>query len=92
MINFYQRFLRDRAQDLAPLTNALTHLVPGAAISLAVDASDSHIGAVLQQHLHGSWSPLTIFSKKLSPTQSKHSAVLHHFQSLCLSVYLYMGI
>ena len=44
-----------------------------AAISLAVDASDSHVGAVLQQRLHGSWSPLAFFSKKLSSNESKYS-------------------
>ena len=85
MINFYQRFLRNATQVLAPLTNALkgprkssfqwapvlssafsaakhllasvpvlTHLVPGAAISLAVHTSDSHVGAVFQKRLPGS--------------------------------------
>ena len=45
----------------------LSHPVPGAAISLAVDTSDSHVGAVLQQSLCGSWSPLAFFSKYLLP-------------------------
>ena len=52
----------------------LTHPIPVAAISLAVDASDSHVGAVLQQRLLGSWSPLAFFSKKLSSAESKNSA------------------
>ena len=51
----------------------LTHPVPGAAVSLAVDVSDSHVGAVLQQCTHGSWSPLAFFSKKLSSPKSKYS-------------------
>ena len=81
MINFHQRFLRNAARVLAPLTitlrgpgkslhwspvldsafhsaklllasvPVLTHPEPRAAISLAVDASDSHVGAVLQQRL-----------------------------------------
>ena len=33
----------------------LVHTHPGAQISLAVDASDSHVGLVLQQLLDGSW-------------------------------------
>ena len=41
---------------------------------MAVDASDSHVGAVLQQQLHGSWAPLAFFSKKLSSAKSKYSA------------------
>jgi len=38
-----------------------------------VDASDSHVGGVLQQYQKGGWSPLAFFSKKLSPTQVKYS-------------------
>ena len=52
----------------------LTHPVPGSAICLAVDASDSHLGVVLQQPLRGSWSPLAFLSKKLSSAESKYSA------------------
>ena len=51
----------------------LTHPVPGAALSLAVDPSDSHIGAVVQKRLRGSWSPLAFFSKKLSSAKSKYT-------------------
>ena len=53
----------------------LTHPVPGAAVSLAVDASDSLAGAVLQQRRNGSWSPLAFFSKTLSSTGTKYSAL-----------------
>ena len=104
MIIFYQRFLPNAAQVLAPLTNALkgpgksllwspelgsafilakkliasvpilTHPEPSAPVSLAVEASDSHVGAVLQQKLRGSWSLLAFFSKKLSSDESKYSA------------------
>ena len=52
----------------------LNHPVLGAALSLAVDGSDSHVGAVLQQRLCGSWAPLAFFSKKLSSAKSKYSA------------------
>jgi hypothetical protein len=59
----------------AALTAAtsLVHPLPGAVISLATDASDTHIGAVLQQLSAGSWRPLAFFSRKLSPTESKYS-------------------
>ena len=70
MINFYQRFLSNNAQVLAPLTNAprgpgksllwspvLDSTFRHAKLLLAsvpvltdpVDASNSHVGAVLQQ-------------------------------------------
>jgi hypothetical protein len=59
----------------AALTAAtsLVHPLPGAVISLATDASDTHIGAVLQQLSAGSWKPLAFFSRKLSSTESKYS-------------------
>ena len=54
----------------------LAHPADGAKISLAVDASATHIGAALQQKRAGqaAWEPLGFFSKKLSPAQVKYSA------------------
>jgi hypothetical protein len=46
---------------------------PSAPISLATDASNTHIGAVLQQKVNGSWQPLSFFSKKLSPPETRYS-------------------
>jgi hypothetical protein len=45
---------------------ALVHPIPVAVISLATDASDTHIGSVLQQLSARSWKPLAFFSRKLS--------------------------
>ena len=63
------------AKQLLSFVLELVHPQCNAPISLAVDASDSHIGAV-QQHqlLDKSWSPLAFFSKKLSNTEKKYSA------------------
>ena len=55
-----------RAKLLLATVPVLTHPKPGAPISLAVDASDSPVGAVPQQRLHSAWSPLAFFWKKLS--------------------------
>jgi hypothetical protein len=52
----------------------LSHLDPRAEICLAVDASNTHIGAVLQQREGQAWRPLAFFSKKLDSTQLKYSA------------------
>ena len=43
------------AKLLLSAVPVLTHPIPGAAVSLALDASDSHMVAVLQQKLHGSY-------------------------------------
>jgi len=52
----------------------LVHPTPDATISLAVDASDTHVGGVLQQlSTSGSWSPLAFFSRKLNSAEVKYS-------------------
>jgi cleavage and polyadenylation specificity factor subunit 1 len=51
----------------------LSHPAPNATLSLAVDASDSHVGGVLQQLEARAWRPLAFFSHKLTPTQCKYS-------------------
>jgi hypothetical protein len=50
--------------------------LPGAKISLLVDASADHIGAALQQRPHPAapWRPLGFFSRKLDAAQVKYSA------------------
>ena len=76
------------------LTSAvsLSHPAPNAIISLVTDASDSHVGGVLQQQENGGWRPLAFFSRKLTPTEAKYStfdrellgtyAAVRHFRFL----------
>jgi hypothetical protein len=54
----------------------LAHPTMGARLSLAVDASATHVGATLQQQEVGSTAcrPLGFSSKKLEPAQQKYSA------------------
>ena len=63
------------AKGLLAAVSELVHPSPGAQLSLAVDSSDSHVGAVLQQLLDGSWAPLAFFSKYMSVAESKYSSV-----------------
>lgn len=51
----------------------LVHPDPQAKLAIQTDASDTAIGAVLQQRKGGDWHPLAFFSKKLSPSQRKYS-------------------
>ena len=55
-------------------TIPLSHPLPAAQLSLATDASDSHIGGVLQQWEAGAWWPLGFYSRKLSETECRYSA------------------
>ena len=42
-----------------------------APLSIATDASDSAVGAVLQQFVAGAFQPLGFFSKALKPAERK---------------------
>ena len=56
-------------------TNTLLHHPrPYVKTSTTVDASDSAIGAQLEQLQKGCWVPLAFFSRKLSTTEKKYSA------------------
>lgn len=51
----------------------LVHPDPATHISLATDASDTHVEGVLQQWQDGSWAPLSFFSAKLALLQQRYS-------------------
>ncbi len=65
----------------------LTHPDPTGEVKLAVDASNTHIGAVLQQRdAGGGWRLLAFFSKKLDAAQLKYSAFDRELLAAYLSV------
>jgi RNase H-like domain found in reverse transcriptase len=65
-------------------STCLAHPDPAAAISLAVDASNTHVGAGLQQLNSGSWQQLAFYSKKLDIMQRLYSS----FDRELLAAYL----
>jgi hypothetical protein len=70
-----EKSFHDIKAALAEVT-LLAHPLPHAHLSIAVDASASHVGACLQQRRPGgaAWEPLGFFSRKLEPAQVKYSA------------------
>ena len=81
----------DAAKKALAAATQLAHPIPGAEIALAVDASNSHVGAVMQQRRPGGgWQPLGFFSRKLTAAEVKYStfdrellacvAALRHFR------------
>ena len=48
------------------------------------DTSDTAVGAVLQQHIKGSWHPISFFSKMMTSTEKHYST----FDRELLAVYL----
>ena len=78
-----------RSKQVLAAAVPLAHPAPNAAIALATDASDTHIGGALQQQAQGSWQPLGFFSRKLHPAESKYStfdgellAAIRHFRHI----------
>ncbi|KMQ86423.1 gag-pol polyprotein [Lasius niger] len=51
----------------------LAHPDPMAELALTTDASDTSVGAVLQQQTKEGWQPLAFLSKKLNHAQTKYS-------------------
>ena len=62
----------------------LVHPKKDAPLCLLTDASDTGVGGVLQQCVAGVWQPLTFFSKRLQPAESRYST----FGRELLAVYL----
>ena len=62
----------------------LSHPQAGAPLSIMTDASDSAIGAVLQQFVGDSWQPISYFSRKLKPSETRYST----FDRELLAIYL----
>ena len=67
------------------LANAtlLVHPDHSAPLNITCDASDFAIGGVLEQYIDNVWQPLSFFSKKLIPTETRYSA----FERKLLAVY-----
>ena len=67
------------------LANAtlLVHPDHTAPLNITCDASDFAVGRVLQLYINNVWQPLSFFSKKLTPTETRYSA----FDRELLAVY-----
>ena len=67
------------------LANAtlLVHPDPSAPLHITCDASDFAVGGVLQQYIDNVWQPLSFFSKKLNPAETRYKA----FDRELLAVY-----
>ncbi|XP_014212710.1 uncharacterized protein LOC106642446 [Copidosoma floridanum] len=64
-----------QCKDALAKAATMTFLRSNSSIALRTDASDTAIGAVLEQeHPRGTWKPLSFFSRKLSETERRCSA------------------
>jgi hypothetical protein len=82
------------AKRLLAAAVTLQHPASNAELSLATDASDTHIRGVMQQKSGDHWQPLGFFSCKLTDTESHYStfdhellaahAAIKHFHHFCV--------
>ena len=71
-------------KDTLAKASLLSYPTTDAPTCLMTDASDTGVGAVLQQHFNGTWHPIAFFSKKMSPAETRYST----FDRELLAVYL----
>ncbi|GFN86368.1 Gag-Pol polyprotein [Plakobranchus ocellatus] len=64
----------ESAKEVLSKAVLLHHPQPDAPTSLTVDASNTAVGAQLEQRQGQSWVPLAFFSRKLSDSEKKYSA------------------
>ena len=87
MINYYHRFIPNctfiESQQILANATLLVHLDHTALLNITCDASDVAVGGVLQQYINNVWQPLSFFSKKLTPAETRYSA----FDRELLAVY-----
>jgi RNase H-like domain found in reverse transcriptase len=62
----------DAAKVVLAAAVLLAHLLPDVPLALATNASDTHVGGVLQQKMRGHWQP-GFFSCRLSATEANYS-------------------
>ena len=69
----------EEAKNALSQATLLHHPVPGARIALTTDASDTAIGAVLEQQVHGQWQPLAFYSRQLNKTEINYGTIDREF-------------
>ena len=93
LVNFCHCFIPQCAHELQPLNALLsgnsreltwTTEALQAPFCIMTDASNVAVGAVLQQQVNNLWQPLSYFSHKLKPAETKYST----FDRELLAIYL----
>ncbi|UYV74058.1 hypothetical protein LAZ67_11001992 [Cordylochernes scorpioides] len=80
------RIVKDFPQPNSTQNTLLNYPQPNSTLSVLVDASNVAVGGVLQQLNDTAWEPISFFSKKLSPAETKYSAFDRELLAAFLSV------
>ena len=74
------------AKEALAAVTTLSFPIHDGETSIACDASDIGVGAVLQQRVDDSWKPLAFFSKKLNKAQKTYSAFDRELLAIFLAI------
>lgn len=87
-INWTEVAERNFEQCKDDLKNAvlLSYPTTGSPLALMTDASDTCVGAVLQQNIDNKWKPLGYYSKKLTEAQMKYSTYDRELLGIYLAI------
>ena len=73
-------------KDALASATLLSYPHPNAPINLMVNASNTAVGAVLQQQVNDEWQPVSFFSRSLSPREHKYSTLDRELLATFLAV------
>ena len=74
------------AKEALASATLLSYPKPNAPTSIMCDASDTAVGAVLQQYIGEQWCPIAYFSKQLQPAQTRYSTFDRELLAIYLSI------
>ena len=75
-----------QVKDRLARATLLFHPKSDAPINIMTDASDLAVGAVLQQFTNNTWQPISFFSKKLKPSETRYSTFDRELLAIYLSI------
>ena len=64
----------------------LSYPIPDAPTNIMTDASNTAVGAVLQQLIDNTWRPIAFFSKTLKPQETRYSTFDHELLAVYLAI------
>ena len=76
----------DSAKTALARATMLTFPRENVPTAITTDASDTAVGAVLEQKVNGHWKPLAFFSRQLRPPEQRYSAFDRELLALYLAV------
>ena len=79
----------DTIKETLTQATLLVHPKSDAPLSIATDASNVAVGAVLQQFVDHIWQPLSYFSKSLTPKEQKYSVCDWELLGIYLAIKLH---